>query len=80
MSPPVIIRGVTIPDTRQGKGLRAAGTGKNQLFIKTLQVGDMFEVLSWKELAKYQTPAKKLGLTLVSRKLDNGKIGVWRTA
>jgi len=40
----------------------------------------MFEVLSWKELAKYQTPAKKLGLTLVSRKLDNGKIGVWRTA
>lgn len=71
----VIKSGVPIPPSNFGK--RGSPI---QDVLKSMEVNQMFEVDKWKEVSGVKAAAKAVGAQVCSRKLESGKIGVWRTA
>ena len=80
MSEYTIKQGIPLPPDGKGAFLSTKkGQGKLQLVVKQMMLGDMVETDASK-VSSFSTAAKTLGFKTTSRKLDNGKIGVWRTA
>ena len=76
MSEYVIKQGIPLPPSGRGAFIKK-GQGKIQLLVKQMNVGDMIETDESK-VAIFATAARNQGMKLTSRKLESGKIGVWR--
>ncbi len=80
MSEYVIKQGIPLPPSDRGGFIKKQrGQGKIQLLVKQMNLGDMIETDASK-VASIATAARSQGMKLTSRKLESGKIGVWRTA
>ncbi len=78
MSEYVIKQGIPLPPSGRGDFIKKQkGQGKIQLLVKQMNLGDMIETDASK-VASFATAARNQGMKLTSRKMESGKIGVWR--
>lgn len=52
--------------------------GKNVEFLKKLDVGDSFVIEKESIRGSFGVSARRLGIKLTTRKLEDGKIRLWR--